>query len=339
MGASHDYETARAEFYGGDAGPSPAPSAPSRSADVLAEFERRLAASQLNSQHPRNFGYFTPPPLLMSIAGEVLAQVTNQGVDVWHAGPNRRVRRGGGRALAGRARRLRPRQLRAADLGRRDGQFHGHGAGPRHPPAEGLRAGPPAPRPRPRGCPRLHLGPDALLDRTGARRAGVPARHAGRDRGRRAVPAPRGAGRGGDRQRPGCRADAARDLGRGGVHEHRRGGRAPRARRRGRAGGPVAPRRRGVRRGGAPLGEAGGPGPRPAPCALGDRRSAQVVLPGLRHRRAAGPRRQPPRADVRRPAARVLPRRRRSRSPTTTKTRGSSASTSSASRARAGGGR
>ena len=54
---------------------------------MLAEFERRLAAAQLNSQHPRNFGYFTPPPLLMSIAGEVLAQMTNQGVDVWHAGP------------------------------------------------------------------------------------------------------------------------------------------------------------------------------------------------------------------------------------------------------------
>ena len=107
----------------------------------------------------------------------------------------------------------------------------------------------------------------------------------------------------GDRQRPGCRADAARDLGGGGVHEHRRGGRALRAGRRGRAGGPVVPRRCGVRRGGAPLREAGGPGPRPAPCALGDRRSAQVVLPGLRHRRAAGPRRQPPRADVRRPAA------------------------------------
>jgi aromatic-L-amino-acid/L-tryptophan decarboxylase len=87
MGASQDYETARAEFYGGRFGPSPAPSAPSPSAEVLGEFERRLAATQLNAQHPRNFGYFTPPPLLMSIAGEVLAQVTNQGVDVWHAGP------------------------------------------------------------------------------------------------------------------------------------------------------------------------------------------------------------------------------------------------------------
>ena len=86
MGAAPDYETARAAFYGGCRAVA-APSAPSRSAAVLAEFERRLAASQLNAQHPRNFGYFTPPPLLMSIAGEVLAQVTNQGVDVWHAGP------------------------------------------------------------------------------------------------------------------------------------------------------------------------------------------------------------------------------------------------------------
>ena len=87
MGASSDYETARSSFFADAPGPSPAPREPSRSEDVLAEFERRLAAFQLNSQHPRNFGYFTPPPLLMSIAGEVLAQVTNQGVDVWHAGP------------------------------------------------------------------------------------------------------------------------------------------------------------------------------------------------------------------------------------------------------------
>jgi glutamate/tyrosine decarboxylase-like PLP-dependent enzyme len=87
MGAAHDYETARASFFADAPGPSPAPREPSTSADVLDEFERRLAAVQLNSQHPRNFGYFTPPPLLMSIAGELLAQVTNQGVDVWHAGP------------------------------------------------------------------------------------------------------------------------------------------------------------------------------------------------------------------------------------------------------------
>ena len=41
----------------------------------------------MNTQHPRQFGYFTPPPLPMSIMGELLAQVANQGVDVWHAGP------------------------------------------------------------------------------------------------------------------------------------------------------------------------------------------------------------------------------------------------------------
>ena len=87
MGAPHDYETARATFFTDAPGPSPAPREPSTSAEVLDEFDRRLAATQLNSQHPRNFGYFTPPPLLMSIAGELLAQVTNQGVDVWHAGP------------------------------------------------------------------------------------------------------------------------------------------------------------------------------------------------------------------------------------------------------------
>jgi aromatic-L-amino-acid/L-tryptophan decarboxylase len=87
MGASNDYEIARARFFADAPGPSPAPREPSRSTEVLEEFERRLAAYQLNAQHPRNFGYFTPPPLLMSIAGEVLAQITNQGVDVWHAGP------------------------------------------------------------------------------------------------------------------------------------------------------------------------------------------------------------------------------------------------------------
>jgi glutamate/tyrosine decarboxylase-like PLP-dependent enzyme len=86
MGASGDYPTARSEFFG-PTGPAAAPAAPTASADILAEFERRLAATQLNAQHPRNFGYFTPPPLLMSIAGEILAQVTNQGIDVWHAGP------------------------------------------------------------------------------------------------------------------------------------------------------------------------------------------------------------------------------------------------------------
>ncbi len=87
MGAAQDYETARTAFHEAVGEPGAPPARPTASADVLAEFERRLAPYQLNAQHPRNFGYFTPPPLLMSIAGELLAQVTNQGIDVWHAGP------------------------------------------------------------------------------------------------------------------------------------------------------------------------------------------------------------------------------------------------------------
>jgi len=68
--------------------PEKAPSGPRPSADVLAEFARRLAPFQYNSQHPRSFSYFTPPPLPMSIVGELLGQWMNQGVDVWHAGPS-----------------------------------------------------------------------------------------------------------------------------------------------------------------------------------------------------------------------------------------------------------
>ncbi len=40
-----------------------------------------------SAHHPGAFSYFTPPPLVMSIGGEVLAQWIQQGVDVWHAGP------------------------------------------------------------------------------------------------------------------------------------------------------------------------------------------------------------------------------------------------------------
>jgi glutamate/tyrosine decarboxylase-like PLP-dependent enzyme len=68
-------------------GPSPAPERPTPSAEVLAEFRERLAPYLLNAYHPGSFAYFTPPPLAMSIAGEVLAQWANQGIDVWSCGP------------------------------------------------------------------------------------------------------------------------------------------------------------------------------------------------------------------------------------------------------------
>lgn len=91
MGPPTGYEAVRRTFFGEDGGvargPAPAPIDPSTSDAILAEFAERLAPTQLNAQHPRQFGYFTPPPLPMSIMGELLAQVTNQGVDVWHAGP------------------------------------------------------------------------------------------------------------------------------------------------------------------------------------------------------------------------------------------------------------
>ena len=87
MGAPAGYDAARRSFYGSASGPSAAPAGPTTSAAVLEEFRTRLAGGQMNSQHPRQFGYFTPPPLPMSMMGELLAQMTNQGVDVWHAGP------------------------------------------------------------------------------------------------------------------------------------------------------------------------------------------------------------------------------------------------------------
>ncbi|MGH2476619.1 MAG: hypothetical protein ACRDIL_15280, partial [Candidatus Limnocylindrales bacterium] len=93
MGDASPYAEARRRYYasspgdGPATGPGPAPVAPTPATEVIAEFSTRLAGGLMNSQHPRQFGYFTPPPLPMSIMGELLAQVANQGVDVWHAGP------------------------------------------------------------------------------------------------------------------------------------------------------------------------------------------------------------------------------------------------------------
>jgi glutamate/tyrosine decarboxylase-like PLP-dependent enzyme len=67
--------------------PSPAPELPTPSTEILAEFRDRLAPYLLNAYHPGTLSYFTPSPLPMSIAGEVLAQWANQGIDVWACGP------------------------------------------------------------------------------------------------------------------------------------------------------------------------------------------------------------------------------------------------------------
>jgi aromatic-L-amino-acid decarboxylase len=87
MGLPTDYAALRRRYFGDADGPGAAPHQPTTLDAVLAEFTQRVAPHTLNSFHPRSLSYFTPPPLVASIAGEVLAQWTNQGIDVWHAGP------------------------------------------------------------------------------------------------------------------------------------------------------------------------------------------------------------------------------------------------------------
>ncbi len=87
MGEPVGYAELRRRFFGERNRPTAAPRDPTTSGAVLREFTERIAPHQLNAYHPRSFSYFTPPPLPMSIAGEVLTQWSNQGIDVWHAGP------------------------------------------------------------------------------------------------------------------------------------------------------------------------------------------------------------------------------------------------------------
>ena len=87
MGKPTGYPDLRRRFFGPGGEPAPAPAMPTPSAELLDEFARRLGPHMLNAWHPRTLSYFTPPPLVASIVGELLAQWTNQGIDVWHAGP------------------------------------------------------------------------------------------------------------------------------------------------------------------------------------------------------------------------------------------------------------
>jgi glutamate/tyrosine decarboxylase-like PLP-dependent enzyme len=87
MGEHVEYEALRSAFFGPSGAPAPAPLDPSTLQAVLDEFSARVAPHTVSAYHPRSFGYFTPPPLLASVAGEILAQVAQQGIDIWHAGP------------------------------------------------------------------------------------------------------------------------------------------------------------------------------------------------------------------------------------------------------------
>jgi glutamate/tyrosine decarboxylase-like PLP-dependent enzyme len=81
------YPASRRRFFGASELPASAPQMGSPAVEVLREFRERVAPATFNAQFPGSFSYFTPPPLAMSIGGEVLAQWLQQGVDVWHAGP------------------------------------------------------------------------------------------------------------------------------------------------------------------------------------------------------------------------------------------------------------
>ncbi|MEW6060079.1 MAG: pyridoxal-dependent decarboxylase [Actinomycetota bacterium] len=85
--ASGTYAEMRRAFFGGTNEPAPAPTGPAKSSEVVEEFRERVAPYVFSGQHPAAYAYFTPAALPMSIAGEVLAQWVNQGVDVWAAGP------------------------------------------------------------------------------------------------------------------------------------------------------------------------------------------------------------------------------------------------------------
>ncbi len=89
------YAELRREWYGASpdapaatVGPPAAPADPVAAAAILDEFRARLAERQFSSYHRRSWSYFTPPPLLLSIVGELLTQVIDQGVDVWHCAPS-----------------------------------------------------------------------------------------------------------------------------------------------------------------------------------------------------------------------------------------------------------
>ncbi|MGH8982217.1 MAG: pyridoxal phosphate-dependent decarboxylase family protein [Acidimicrobiales bacterium] len=81
------YGELRERTFGPSRTPAPAPDAPAASSAVLAELRARVVPYLYNAYHPRSFSYFTPPPLVMSVVGELLAQWFHQGIDVFGCGP------------------------------------------------------------------------------------------------------------------------------------------------------------------------------------------------------------------------------------------------------------
>jgi len=87
MGEGNGLAELRATMHPDTGQPGPAPVGPSTSTEILAEWRERLAPHMVNVWHPRTLSYFTPPPLILSVIGELFSQIAQQGVDVFHAGP------------------------------------------------------------------------------------------------------------------------------------------------------------------------------------------------------------------------------------------------------------
>ncbi|MEO8468701.1 MAG: pyridoxal-dependent decarboxylase [Chloroflexota bacterium] len=87
MGPDTEFAALRSRYFGPSGEPGPAPMEPTALPILLDEFRERIAPNTVSAWHPRSYGYFTPPPLIASIVGEVLSQFAQQGVDIFHAGP------------------------------------------------------------------------------------------------------------------------------------------------------------------------------------------------------------------------------------------------------------
>jgi glutamate/tyrosine decarboxylase-like PLP-dependent enzyme len=76
-----------AEFRARYAPQFEAPAAGRPAGEVLAELRSRILPYCMNAAHPRAFCYFTAPPLLMAVMGDLIASAINQSVDIWVTSP------------------------------------------------------------------------------------------------------------------------------------------------------------------------------------------------------------------------------------------------------------
>ena len=83
--ADESYEQARSRYF--PEGVTAPPPTGQRFGEVLDEWDANQAPFQFNFVHPGAMAYFTGPPLLSSVFGELLTQITNQSVDVLKTGP------------------------------------------------------------------------------------------------------------------------------------------------------------------------------------------------------------------------------------------------------------